>query len=90
MDGEEIYGAVKAALDDHAREQRTDTNRPDMLMPLQRFEAVGPDDEELTVIGVGYLDDILQFLCIVEEDGEIWPAMREQVFRKPGEEKSEH
>jgi hypothetical protein len=82
MDGEEMYGAVKAALDDHAREKERDTNKPEMLIPIQRFEAAGEDGEQLSVIGVAYHGEILQFLCVVEEDGEIWPAMRDAVYRK--------
>lgn len=82
MDGDTIYTAVKEALDDHAREQRQDTNRPEMLIPIQRFEAVGENDEPLTVVGVAYHGEILQFLCVVEENGEIWPAMRDGVYRR--------
>lgn len=60
-----------------------DDNRPKSVISIRPFKAIDNDDKPVEVIGVGYFDEIMQFLVIAEEDDEIWPTFREQVFRIP-------
>jgi hypothetical protein len=84
MDRLEVEELVHAILDERGNGHQSDpdSNKPDMMIAIRPFKAVGSEDEPIEVVGVGYFNDMLQFLCVVEEGGEIWPAFREQVFRK--------
>ena len=78
MNESEVMAIVEAAL--HGR-QFGDSSRPEMLMPLAPFKAFGISGNPVDVIGVGHVDDLLQFLVVEEDDGEIFPIFRERVFR---------
>jgi hypothetical protein len=58
-----------------------DDNKPEILIPVRPFKAFNTSSNQVEVIGVGYFNDMLQFLVIEEGDGEIWPVFREQVFK---------
>ncbi|MGO4677518.1 hypothetical protein AB4Z40_31970 [Bosea sp. 2YAB26] len=58
-----------------------DDDRPEMLMPVRQFKAFNTSGNPVEVIGVGYFNEMLQFLVIEEGDGEIWPIFRENVFK---------
>lgn len=82
MDRSEIEDIVEAILDGR-RIQPSGSNdgKPEMLSPLKPFSAFNTSAEPVEVIGVGYFDEMLQFLVIEEAEGEIWPVFREHVFK---------
>lgn len=78
MNEADVREIVEAALREH---QFGDNNRPETLMPLAPFKAFSASCNPVDVIGVGQVDDMLQFMVVEEEDGEIFPIFRERIFR---------
>ena len=51
-------------------------------MPITTFDAVDEEGAQVTVVGIVEGDDVdLNFICLMEIAGEIFPIVRESVYR---------
>lgn len=79
MNPEEVYEAVRNGVVD-ALEKAAESSR--RIMRISEFDAFDDEDHPLRVVGiVDNGDQDLQFIVIVDDDGEIAPFIYGSVFR---------
>jgi hypothetical protein len=83
MERRDVEEIVESILDERGTDARSghDDNKPEMVIPVRPFKAFNSSSDDVEVIGVGYFNEMLQFLVIEESEGEIWPVFREHVFK---------
>jgi hypothetical protein len=83
MNRQDVEDIVESMLDERGSQScsASDDDKPEMLMPVRPFKAFNSSTNQVEVIGVGYFNEMLQFLVIEEDDGAIWPIFRENVFK---------
>lgn len=83
MKRQDVEDIVAQYLEEHESrsEIRGHTDKPEMLASVEPFKAFNASRNPIEVIGVGYFNNMLQFLVIEEAEGEIFPIFREHVFK---------
>ena len=79
MDSSDMYEAMKHAFIDAMATREP----PPRLIRIEPFDAVDEDDAPARVVGIYDDEDMMKFVVIAqEEDGEIYPIVRTNVYRK--------
>ncbi len=73
---------IEAIVEERLKAALFDFKQPVVqLMPIRAFKAWDDADKECDVVGIVHQDDDLQFIAIVERDGECFPSMLDVVYR---------
>jgi len=81
MTYEETYEAVRAGVSD-AMSGASENVATRRLMPIASFDAVDEEGVKVRVVGIVEGDDVdLNFICLMEVEGELFPTVRESVFQ---------
>lgn len=79
IDGSDVYEATKAAFIDAMAEAKT--RAP--MMHIKEFDAEDESGDPVRVVGIVEDDDMLKFIVVEEgEDGEVYPIVRTEIYRK--------
>lgn len=79
-------GQLEAIIEERIAAALAEFRPPSMtMMPVKPFDAWDDADHPVQVVGVSWLNDEMELVCITERDGEFFPTIVGAVYKVPPE-----